>query len=323
MQKYEHNLTANTSGVLRPLSGASIVVTDGASGLPASIYSDNGTGPLQQPLLTNNDGYFGFYAADGKYTLTFTSPRFETFTREIVLDDPLDDPYATLAQLSAPTGSSMVNHGDKPVRDVLEEIKQALKDLAPGASYTLPPATASALGGVKIGAGLSIDNSGVISAPGGVMVLLGAITVGVTVAQIDFLSLATAGFDKLIIDIHNIQLSGSSDLFMRLAAGGVLIPSITISGPTEPGGTHTANSQIKVDSSVIGGSYVVELGNINAPTLKRVGVRGSKHTSNGSPRFAEGYTGNSDPFSGFRLYPATSSIVFMAGTVRVYGIKNS
>jgi len=35
-----------------------------------------------------------------------------------------------------------------------------------GEGYTLPPATASTLGGVKVGAGLSVTNDGTISADG-------------------------------------------------------------------------------------------------------------------------------------------------------------
>jgi hypothetical protein len=36
-----------------------------------------------------------------------------------------------------------------------------------GGSYTLPIATASELGGIKVGSGLSIDGSGVLTATGG------------------------------------------------------------------------------------------------------------------------------------------------------------
>lgn len=110
MQKYEQNLTANSSGALRPLAGASVTVTDNANGLPAALYSDNGVTPLPQPLTTDGTGYFGFYAADGKYTLTFSGPRFSTFTREILLEDPADNPYATLAGLRTPGGSGEIGH---------------------------------------------------------------------------------------------------------------------------------------------------------------------------------------------------------------------
>ncbi|MDY0974996.1 carboxypeptidase-like regulatory domain-containing protein [Massilia sp. CFBP9012] len=108
MQKYEHNLAANVSGALRAIAGAEVTVTDNATGLPASLYSDNGTNQLPQPLTTDDTGYFGFYAADGKYTATFSSPRFATFTRQILLEDPDDDPFVTMRSLAAASGASNV-----------------------------------------------------------------------------------------------------------------------------------------------------------------------------------------------------------------------
>lgn len=109
MIKYEDNLTSRINGNnLQPLLGASVTVTSLDTGLPASLYSDNGVTPLAQPLTTDNNGYFGFYAPDGKYTLTFSGSRFATFTRQIVLEDPADNPYATKAELAAASGATLV-----------------------------------------------------------------------------------------------------------------------------------------------------------------------------------------------------------------------
>lgn len=109
MIKYEENLTSRgASGNLQPLMGASVTVTRLDNGLLASLYSDNGVTPLAQPLTTDDNGYFGFYAADGKYVLTFSGSRFATFTRQIVLEDPIDNPYATKADLAAGTGAALV-----------------------------------------------------------------------------------------------------------------------------------------------------------------------------------------------------------------------
>jgi len=119
MQKFEHNLLANTSGGARPLAGVSIAVTDKSTGLPAALYSDNGVTPLAQPLTTDSDGYFGFHAADGKYVLTFSGLRITTFTREIVLEDPADNPYAPLTALAAPTGASLIGAGNRTVENAL------------------------------------------------------------------------------------------------------------------------------------------------------------------------------------------------------------
>ena len=41
-----------------------------------------------------------------------------------------------------------------------------VKDFPGGGSYTLPPATASTLGGIKVGSGLSVTADGTLSADG-------------------------------------------------------------------------------------------------------------------------------------------------------------
>jgi hypothetical protein len=130
MQKFEHNLTANTSGALRPLAGASVTVTDNANGLPAALYSDNGMTPLAQPLTTDNTGYFGFYAADGKYTLTFSGPRFATFTRQILLEDPDDNPALTRQEAALPNGANKIGYGNRTVSDKLGEVV-SVRDFGP------------------------------------------------------------------------------------------------------------------------------------------------------------------------------------------------
>lgn len=120
MLSYQDNISARLSGnTLQPLAGVSITVTSDATGLAASLYSDNGVTPLAQPLTTDEDGYFNFYAADGTYTLTFSSSRIETFTRKVTLDDPNDNPYMTLAQAAAPTGASQIGLGTRTVENAL------------------------------------------------------------------------------------------------------------------------------------------------------------------------------------------------------------
>lgn len=47
------------------------------------------------------------------------------------------------------------------------DVQDAIDELAQGGSYTLPIASASTLGGIKVGTGLSIDVDGVLSASGG------------------------------------------------------------------------------------------------------------------------------------------------------------
>lgn len=109
MQKHEENLAARINGnALQPLQGASVTVTDDATGLPASLYSDDGVTPLAQPIITGNEGQYAFYAANGEYTVTFSGTRFATFTRKLIMDDPSDNPSVSAAALAAPTGAALV-----------------------------------------------------------------------------------------------------------------------------------------------------------------------------------------------------------------------
>lgn len=355
MQKYEDNLAANSSGGLRPLSGASVVVTDRNNGLPASLYSDDGITPLAQPLTTNNDGYFSFYAADGKYVLTFTGPRFATFTREVVLEDPEDNPYATLAQLGAPTGSTLVRHLTAPLSEVLVDLAQAIEDIEAGTSYTLPTATASVLGGIKLGANLTADVNGVVSAgltngaivsslasaatvarthvfpdkngtvamtsdipaSASAMILLGSATVSTAVANIDFSSLFTSAYDKYIIEVQGILPSTSTTLLMRFAkAGAVDTASVYNSG------SSSVSVSVTAMSTAISSSYTIEVRNANdAVRRKGIGVRGLTYSTGNDTVSGEHAYDSANVVTGFRLYANTGNIV--AGTVRVYGIKNS
>lgn len=129
MQIYQDNIAARLAGnTLQPLSGVSITVTDDATNLPASLYSDDGVTPLAQPLTTDADGFFSFAAADGKYTLTFSGTRITTFTRNVVLEDPTDDPYATKTELAAVSGAELIGYRrgfDSQVMTVAQALDEA------------------------------------------------------------------------------------------------------------------------------------------------------------------------------------------------------
>lgn len=130
MEKYQHNITANSSGALRPLSGASVNVTDKATGLPAALFEDDELTPIPQPLTTDNTGFFSFKAADGKYILAFSGPRFKTFTREIVLEDPDDNPALTAQMLALPNAADKIGYGPGSVREALDRVgKSAVQRL--------------------------------------------------------------------------------------------------------------------------------------------------------------------------------------------------
>lgn len=89
MQKYQNNVQTLDG---RAIVGASVTVTEFPGGAPATVYNSNGSGVITQPILTNGDGEFAFYAANGRYQLQITGGGIsvaQTIT-DIVLFDPAD-----------------------------------------------------------------------------------------------------------------------------------------------------------------------------------------------------------------------------------------
>jgi hypothetical protein len=87
MQKYLNSIAGNTGA---PVAGASVQVNVQSTGLPATIYSDNGITQTTNPLTTDNNGAFSFYAADNRYQLVVSGNNITTTTiNDILLVDPL------------------------------------------------------------------------------------------------------------------------------------------------------------------------------------------------------------------------------------------
>lgn len=106
MQKY-HESVLNMTGT--PADGVSVLVSLFNGGV-ATIYSDNGVTEASNPLTTNSLGYFEFYAADGRYTLTISGPGIETINiTDVLLEDPQD-------------GSAMVIDGGTIANSALSNI---------------------------------------------------------------------------------------------------------------------------------------------------------------------------------------------------------
>lgn len=123
MQAYQENISAKVSGVLSPVLGVEVTVTDTATGNPAALYSDNGVTPISQPLVTDETGYFGFYAANGDFKLTFASAQVRVEPRFVQLYDPDDDAPLTQQQAAASSGASKIGLGQGTVENALNALQ--------------------------------------------------------------------------------------------------------------------------------------------------------------------------------------------------------
>lgn len=156
------------------------------------------------------------------------------------------------------------------------------------------------------------------------MVLLGQATVTTAVANIDFLNLFSAMYDKYIIEIQGVKGLASDSLAMRLAKVGSVDTGTVYLTPAANGSSAPPPLATLVITPPIGlaGSYTVEIRNVNDPlNIKSVGVRGMNNSSTGYTVLEGGYVAT-NVVSGFRLYWYNGT-TFSSGTVRVYGIRNT
>jgi hypothetical protein len=92
MQKYINSVASATGA---PVSGASVQVNIHGGGA-ATIYSDNGVTVATNPLTTDTNGAFFFYAADGRYDLVISGPNITTTTiSDVLLVDVLPSDLPT------------------------------------------------------------------------------------------------------------------------------------------------------------------------------------------------------------------------------------
>lgn len=87
MQRY-FDVVQNRQGTA--VVGATVTVYD-ANGNLATLYSNNSGAASSNPVYTNSDGEYAFYAANGTYSITITQAGYVTETKPgVVLFDPED-----------------------------------------------------------------------------------------------------------------------------------------------------------------------------------------------------------------------------------------
>lgn len=109
MQKYI-DAVLTSSGT--PAAGASVSVTVTATGLPATIYSDNGSTVISGSTVTTDaSGEYAFYAANGRYTLTISYAGYVAEVRtDVLLFDPAESgfPAAPVSIANGGTGGTSI-----------------------------------------------------------------------------------------------------------------------------------------------------------------------------------------------------------------------
>ena len=116
MQRY-FDVVQNRQGTA--VVGATVTVFD-ANGNLATLYSNPNSAPTSNPVYTNMDGEYAFYAANGTYTLQITATNYATETKPgVVLFDPSDSGASNNVQfLQAGTGAQVRSVQSK-LRDVV------------------------------------------------------------------------------------------------------------------------------------------------------------------------------------------------------------
>lgn len=106
MQRYINAIAGPTGA---PVAGASVQVNVYPAGTAATIYSDNGVTQASNPLTTDTNGAFSFYAADGHYQLVISGTNIQTTTlNDILLADQL---AADLPTTLPATAGKLWNNG--------------------------------------------------------------------------------------------------------------------------------------------------------------------------------------------------------------------
>lgn len=104
MQRYT-NLIQDNAG--NTLGGVTVTVYDQGTSNLSSIFSANGSGAKSNPFTNDTDGSVEFYAADGRYDVTYAKTGY-TFTSSNYTDVVLADPKASGFGLTAPVISGTV-----------------------------------------------------------------------------------------------------------------------------------------------------------------------------------------------------------------------
>lgn len=228
MQKYQETVI---SAIGRPVVGAAVRVATMA-GAAATIYSDNGVTPISS-LVTDSTGAFGFYAADGRYTITISGAGFPT---RVISDVLLEDPVDGSGPLASSDGSALIGFAQVATGAVSRTAQAKLRE------WVSPEDFGAAGDGIaddtsKVQLALSSGVSELRFTPGKTYIIDGGLTTAIIGQQI----IAHGATIKL-------KANATTKWFLKLNAAG-----IKVFGGTWDGDKANGNAPASVyDSYAIG-----------------------------------------------------------------------
>lgn len=156
----------------------------------------------------------------------------------------------------------------------------------------------------------------------GAVDLVASAVISSSVANIDFLSLFTADYDKYVIEIGGLRPSADSNLVLYLTVGG----AIDSNAANFTGSTAyfpVTGAQIQSSTDTAGAAFTVSISNVQS-LMRKLIVSDGVFNGTGAVQIASAisfYKGT-NVISGFRLaYLGGASAT--QGVVRVYGFKNT
>ncbi len=168
-----------------------------------------------------------------------------------------------------------------------------------------------------------------LSSGASALVMLANASISAPVANIDFLTLFSGSYDRYTIEMLGIRLAATDQPMLRLANDGTPDTDLHYSAGISNWGTSEMSKSLPLSTNVrsdgMGAWIAIDVFNANASAgLKSVRVQSLAQTVSSSTWYATqnlfAYTGA--VVSGFRIFLANGSN-FSAGTIRVYGYKNS
>jgi len=153
------------------------------------------------------------------------------------------------------------------------------------------------------------------------VLMLASATVTTAVANIDFLNVFTADYDKYTIELQGF--SGNENIAIQLAAGGAVNAATTYPYALSGNAINSGGTRFVINSGVGGsGVYTLEVRNVNSTSrVCAISSRGIYGDSTQGYNFSfECYCQTIGIKSGFRILGNPS---FASGTVRVFGHRNS